>query len=72
MNAEEGCTQRRQAPEWWGYGVPYRHSRDDNLLTPSGLEGSSGSSGFGCRDAAGAECRLLNNCGTTPLHTDEL
>ena len=38
-------------------GVPYRHSRDEKLLTPSGPEGSSGSSGFGCRDAAGAECR---------------
>jgi len=39
-------------------GVPYRHSRDEKLWTPSGPEGSSGSSGFGRRDAAGAECRL--------------
>jgi len=40
------------------YGVPHWHSRDDKLLTPSGPEGSSGSNGFGCRDAADVECRL--------------
>lgn len=40
------------------YGVLHRHSRDEKLLTPSGPEGSSGSSGFGCRDVAGVERHL--------------
>ncbi len=58
--ASDACTQSLQAPEYSGYGVPYRHSRGDKLPTPSGPEGSSGSSGFGRRDVAGAGCRLLN------------
>ena len=35
------------------YGDPRRSPRDEKLSTPSGLEGSSGSSGFGCRGVAG-------------------
>ena len=34
-------------------GDPRRSPRDEKLSTPSGLEGSSGSSGFGCRGVAG-------------------
>ena len=38
------------------YGELRRSPRNDTLSTPSGLEGSSGSSGFVCRGAAGAVC----------------
>ena len=36
------------------YGELCRSPRNDTLSTPSGLEGSSGSSGFVCRGVAGA------------------
>jgi len=41
------------------YGELCRSPRNDTLLTPSGLEGSSGSSGFVCRGVAGAVHRPL-------------
>ena len=38
----------RISSRWW----PYRSPRDEPVSTPSGPEGSSGRSGFGCRGAA--------------------
>lgn len=35
------------------YGDLHWFPRDDKLQTPPGLEGSNGSSGFGCRGVAG-------------------
>lgn len=48
-----GCGELPIPPQYILNGASHRHSRDEKLLTPSDLEGSSGSSGIGCRVFAG-------------------
>jgi hypothetical protein len=48
------------------YGRPYWSSRNDRLLTPSGPEGSSGSSRLMCRGVADTVDHLILIC-VTPV-----
>ncbi len=50
-----GCAASAIQPQYTLNGALHRRSRDEKLLTPSGPEGSSGSSGFGCRVFAGVK-----------------